>query len=82
MPTTFANHIALGTTCVLNVDGLVYINKLNKSNNRYIGTDFSDFVYKRKTGEIVLGSMDNLSAFDVKISEDWLIEKGFTKKVI
>jgi hypothetical protein len=43
----------------------------------YYGTDFSDFYYNRKTGNVDLISFGISNGFQTEIDEKWLLEKGY-----
>ena len=48
----------------------------------YGGSNFSNFFYSWKKGEILLGGISGNSIFQNKIDEDWLQRNGYTKKEV
>jgi len=48
----------------------------------YIGENFANFYFSWRTGKIGLVTLDGRGSFQGKIDEDWLLNKGFEKKVI
>lgn len=61
------------------VDGLIYLCKGNRYNS-YYGSDFSDFYFAWRTGKVGLISLDGRGQFQGVIDEEWLSNKGYTKK--
>ena len=51
-------------------------------NKYFYGDNFSNFYVDWKSGKIGLKSMSGKGFYQGRVSEEWMIEKGFTKKAI
>ena len=65
------------------VEGLVRIAQNNTEKFlEYCGTDFSDFFVDFKTGKIDLKTFVGKGFYQGKVTEEWLLDRGYTKKTI
>ena len=65
------------------VGGLVRIAQHNTEKFlEYCGTDFSDFFVDFKTGKIDLKTFVGKGFYQGKVTEEWLLDRGYTKKTI
>ena len=74
-PTKYEDN---GNKCI-NIESVIFNQAGNMS---YYGSDFSDFYVDFKSGKIGLKMLDGKGFYQGKVSEEWLIDKGFEKKQI
>ena len=53
-----------------------------KNKNYFYGTDFSGFYCDWKSGKIGLKALNGKGFFQGEVTEEWLLTKGFVKKVV
>ena len=59
-------------------EGVVVTSNLTKP-LKFYGSNFSDFYYSWKFGEIGLNMFDSTGIYQGKITEEWLLDKGAEK---
>ena len=70
-------------TTELNMDSIIIKNRTNAGKAlTYYGTDFSGFYSNWKSGEIGLKALSGKGFYQSTITEQTLIEKGYTKKAV
>jgi hypothetical protein len=65
---------------VLDIKSLIVQDRLNSANSYFIGSEFSEVYYIYKTGKFLLEGINPVAGFNQKVTESFLLGKGFQKR--
>ena len=78
------NNVIFASAATWNIGSIIQdtVNNSGKATKTFYGTDFSGFYTDWKSGEIEIKALSGKGFYQVSVTEEMLLAKGFVKKVV